>query len=382
MIQNMKVLFLTTWYPNKKNPYKGIFVKLHAKAIAAFNPEIKVLALHIVDDPKIFKISTEVNMDENGIETHHIYVLSRFHKKLNALTPLLYFICKNYFNKHIQKDWQPGLIHGNIIHPAGIIAYKLAKSIKVKFIISEHWSKIDHFMTKNLFAKSAKKAFDYANKITTVSNFLKQKVSQYADANKIEVVPNLVDSHFKFNAQQSNLNEIQFTAVATWEKPKMPELFVEALNSIQLEIPQKIILNMIGNGSQLQAILKQKHNIQINPFGIKNSREIAEILNKSDYFLHASTIETFSIVIAEALSCGVPVCASNVGAIPDLIHVKNGVLVENNLSSWTAGILQLMKTTYYREEISVQSARKFQMEAISNQFKIIYQTVENMPSVN
>jgi glycosyltransferase involved in cell wall biosynthesis len=375
----MKVLFLSTWYPNKKNPYKGIFVKQHAKAIAAFNPEIKVLVLHLVDDSKIFKMSAELTIDENSIETHHIYVFSRFHKKLNALVPFLNFICQRYFKKYIQKDWQPELVHGNIIHPAGIISYKIAKSIHAKLVLSEHWSKVDVFMEKNVFAKSAKKTFDYASKISTVSDFLKLKISKYTDASKVEVIPNVVDEYFKYNRKQSNADEIRFTAVATWEKPKMPELFIAALNSIQMEVPQKIILNMVGKGSLLESILEQEQSIAINPIGIRKAKEIADVLNQSDYFLHASSIETFSIVIAEALSCGIPVCASNVGAIPDLIKNNNGILVENNELSWYKGIKLLMEKEYDRKEISYESVGKFQLNAISNRFKSLYQEVENVP---
>ncbi len=373
----MKVLFLTTWYPDKKNLYKGIFVKQHARAIVEFNPEIKVLALHLVNASAIFKTSTEITIDENGIETHHIYLFSRFHKKLTAFVPLLNFICQRYFKKHIQKNWRPELIHGNVIYPAGIISYNIAKSIQVKLIISEHWSKIDDFMAKHLFAESAQKAFDYACKITCVSAFLKQKIASYADVNKIVLIPNLIDNSFKRSFRVSNPSEIKFTAIANWEKPKAPELFIEALNTIQAMIPQRIILNMIGSGSQLKTILEQKHSIQIHPLGVKNSSQIAEILNQSNYFLHASAIETFSIVIAEALSCGIPVCASNVGAIPDLICRENGVLVENTVSAWKEGILLLMNTNYDPMKIALDSVEKYHIKAISNQFKALYLEVEN-----
>jgi glycosyltransferase involved in cell wall biosynthesis len=64
--------------------------------------------------------------------------------------------------------------------------------------------------------------------------------------------------------------------------------------------------------------------------------EAACEMQNASYFLHASNYETFSLVCAEALSCGTPVVASAVGGVPEYLNDKNGILVsDNTVESWT-----------------------------------------------
>ena len=73
-----------------------------------------------------------------------------------------------------------------------------------------------------------------------------------------------------------------------------------------------------------------KVKYSINYTGNISKEKIVEILHDSDFFVHASYIETFSLVIAEALSTGTPVIASNVGAIPEFVNKKK--------LSWSFGV--------------------------------------------
>lgn len=70
--------------------------------------------------------------------------------------------------------------------------------------------------------------------------------------------------------------------------------------------------------------------------------------------------ESFWLVTAEALCCGVPVFGYNGGATPYLINEKNGVLVDErspaSLRSWFA---VLRKKEFSREEIRNDAQRKF-----------------------
>ena len=129
---------------------------------------------------------------------------------------------------------------------------------------------------------------------------------------------------------------------------------------------------MVGNGPLLDDIQKKQSNIQVKSWGILGSNEIARILHDTDYFVHASSIETFSIVVAEALATGTPVICSNTGALPELIHLQNGVLVKNNLSDWIDGIEKLTQTAFDNEEISQETKYKFDNKVIGDLFTNTY----------
>ena len=62
---------------------------------------------------------------------------------------------------------------------------------------------------------------------------------------------------------------------------------------------------------------------------VQDRNELAQIYSAADVYLHPAHSEIFSLAILEALSCGTPVIASNVGGIPEIIqHGVNGFLVD------------------------------------------------------
>jgi len=71
---------------------------------------------------------------------------------------------------------------------------------------------------------------------------------------------------------------------------------------------------VIGDGREMNEILdymkeKTDFSINIKLEGRKNKNEIRNYFNSSDFFVFPSLFESFSLVLAEALSSGLPVIA-------------------------------------------------------------------------
>jgi L-malate glycosyltransferase len=191
------------------------------------------------------------------------------------------------------------------------------------------------------------------------------------------VIPNIVDSSlFSYTLRpKPNESTIIFTCVAHWEFPKRLDLIVESLKIFALSLNKTLILNVIGNGSQCEIYRNSVFtNVTIHWCGHLPKSKISELLVNTNFFVHASNIETFSIVIAEALTMGTPVLASKVGAIPELINPKNGILVENNVDDWVAGLCEITKRLYNNKQIAEQIQWKFTKDTISTQLHDVYHT--------
>lgn len=373
----MKILFLSYWYPTGKDPVKGIFVREHAAAIRSAGNEIVVLAVTVAKGKIIFSKKEKKYIDESGIETHSLEIESIFYKFIYAIPPLLYYFTKQYFNKVICGSFKPEVIHANVISPCGVIGYWLAKKYKIPLVITEHWSKVQNFMSKNIFSGTAKRSYHYASYITVVSSFLKDRISPYvSDKNKIRIIPNVIDtSMFSYQKKIQN-DKLIFIAIARWFPPKLPHYFIEALKKVQVGISKSIVLNIIGEGKLIE-LYKDNKTIpyKINFLGNQSKNKIAEALNESDFFLHSSDIETFSIVVAEALVSGVPVIVSNVGALPELVNDDNGILCNNTIDSWEKGIQQALQKNYDRKKISMESSIRFNKKKVGKLFTEMYREI-------
>ena len=379
----MKVLFFTSWLPTPENPSSGNFILEHARAIHFNGNEVTLLALVVIPGDKIWKLSSESSIDETGFPIHSIQIRSKYYKWIYVSLPFQYILLKKYYRKHIKKKFTPEIIHSNVIYPAGILGYWLSKYLKTKHVITEHWSQVTKFFRISLYKGVGVHAYNSAIFITPVSDFLGQKIIPYVkETEKIHTVPNVIDDNlFTFQPKTRLPKQITFTAIAIWNRFKRPDLFVKALDQIVQKgiISENVLLNIIGEGEYLEQIKKMPVKFKVNFTGFLNKEEIAKTLHGSDYFLHASEIETFSIVTAEALLTGTPAIVSNRGALPELINEENGILVENTVEDWVKGIISAIKKQYSGYEISKAVKNRFSYKQVGTTFSYLYKRYTSKP---
>lgn len=378
----MKILFISSWYPTVENSNFGVFVKEHAKAIQTTDNQLVVLAILCTRSKSLLKITTSEYTDENGIKTIEIILSSRFRDIFHHFIPLQRKIAYSIFKKRIANKYSPDIIHSNVVFPAGMIGDYISGKLNKPHVITEHWSKIAGILQKPYLSQLAVNTYSRAAKILPVSEFLSHRIQQLIpslQAEKFAVVPNIIDSStFKYKQKPALSDEIKFCAIATWAKKrnpdKIPELFIESLEQFQKKTNKKITLYMIGGGDRVEE-LKQlclEKSVAAEFLGYQTKSQIAEILHVSDFLLHASTIETFGVVLVEALMTGTPVICSNVGALPELVNDKNGVICENNVESWVNGIETAVNKKYNPTEISNDINSKYTYFEVGKKIADIY----------
>ena len=370
----MNVLFFTCWYPNKYDSTNGIFIREHAKCIKNAKVNVVVFAVVSVNSNCFFNKETETFINEDGVETHILYLKSKFYKWIYINIPLQYYFAFKYYKKNIGCKFIPDIVHSNIIYPSGLIGNLISKKISKPHYITEHWSKLSKFFSKSIYKYYGRKTYNEAKKITVVSNFLMNSVKQFTSNKNIIKLPNVINESLVYREKKPSDDCIYFCAIATWKYPKLPFLIMDALQLAQKDISNKIVMNFIGEGPLHKEMIKRAGtlNYQVNFLGQLGRTDICNELHKTDFFIHASAIETFSLVIAEALATGTPVIASNVGAIPELINETNGILCNNEINEWAAKICFAAKTKYDNEQISKNAISLYSHETISKEFRKLY----------
>lgn len=177
-------------------------------------------------------------------------------------------------------------------------------------------------------------------KICCVSEALKREVIQrigprYAD--KVVVIKNWISpigydyNKLRVEAHTDEVdNEINVTAVGRLSPEKGFDILVEAIN-ILVEEGVNVKCDIIGNGPE-----KMKLASMINERSLNNCiqllgprTDVRMILPKYDCLIVPSRTESFGIVVLEAYEAGIPVVASNIPGLTEIVKDgKSGLLFE------------------------------------------------------
>jgi glycosyltransferase involved in cell wall biosynthesis len=108
--------------------------------------------------------------------------------------------------------------------------------------------------------------------------------------------------------------------------------------------------------------------------GGRRHEEIPIWMNASDIFILPSLKEGFPIVIPEAMACGKPIVATNVGGIPEaIIHNDLGILVNPRDSEELASAMLEALERRWNPEVILKHAEKYSWSNLAEQIVSVYQ---------
>jgi len=375
-----KVLIISFWNPTEQNPQQGIFIQDQAAAVCTLMDNVIFVRVNVLPSKHLTlkKYVTEEPFFGNRRIT--IDLCSLFWKAYYINPWLLAGIVYRTMNKIIP-GIKPALIHSNVIFPCGIVSYLISRKTGSKMIISEHWSKAQKLLKHPFYRRIALKAYRSNSAVISVSEFLAGKISELTAHRNIVVIPNIVNTEvFSFKPKAGfDGKKLILTCVASWKPPKRLDLIIDSVGSFAVDTGCQVHLNIVGAGIQTDVLksVKTPENLHIEWLGYLDKSSIVTLLHNSHLFLHASEIETFSIVTAEALSTGTPVMASDRGALPELIHERNGILAENTNESWRKKIHEIVNKNFDYEAIARENQTRFSPENVGRAIIEVYKDVLN-----
>ena len=208
--------------------------------------------------------------------------------------------------------------------------------------------------------------------VTAISNYLKKATAEIFDFDNIAVIPNFIcasdyQRHAveKLRAELSPSGEPLLVHVSNFRPVKRPVDCVEILARVLKTTSVRARLVMVGDGSERSLAEHRARCLDVDEHCsfVGKQPKISDYLSAADVLLLPSEQESFGLAALEAMACEVPVIASRVGGLPEVVtDGETGFLSEvGDVEKMSADAARLLED----EEMRHEMGRRARASAIS-----------------
>lgn len=356
-MRKQKIVVVTNLYPNGKEPTRGTFVKQLVEQLAKHSDIVVVVPLPW--RPGWLASDHELRVEQRIDNVEVVYTRHLVIPKILRFT-YSFFMFLSIFPllRRLKSEGRCDFISAHWMYPDGVASTMAAKLLKLPVYLHAMGCDINEYAEYRLRRVQIVSAMHSANAVVTKSSALAARVRELGvAAEKIFVVPNGVDrGTFQTGDKQEARKALaipsekfSYLYVGNLNHEKNVGLLIRALSGLAVDEQSKAHLYLVGDGPEREML----ENLVVD-LGVKKrvsfvGRQPHHVLQAyyqaSDCFALPSLREGCPNVLLEALACGLPVIASDVGGVPEIVTGENGVLVKSNdEAAWVAALRSVLHT--------------------------------------
>jgi len=368
------VLVFTTLFPNPAQPRLGVFVRDRVAAVAAHCPTRVVAPVQSPFGRWLRKgpsAPVPVRECQAGLDVYHprfttMPGVGRF------ADGFLLYVQTVAQAVRLRKAFAFQLIDAHYAFPDGTAAVLLGRHFRVPVCITVRGGDLDllprYRMRRGVIAWTLR----HADKVVAVSQHLAHKAGELgAEQPRVCVVPNGIDTSTFSPVDQrearrrTGIPEAMrlLLCVGNLTPEKGQHVVVEALARLAANGPGAPHLVVIGNdqwgggeyGPEVERRVQQLGlGERVRLIGSRPQTELAMWYNAADLLVLPTFREGCPNVVREALACGLPVVASRVGGVPELISTDDvGLLTDpGDVESLAGAITTALQRRWNRSAIA------------------------------
>jgi N-acetyl-alpha-D-glucosaminyl L-malate synthase BshA len=282
------------------------------------------------------------------------------------------------------------IIHAHYAVPHAASAY-LAKQIfnspRPKTVTTLHGTDITLVGAEPSFRRVVKFAIEQSDGVTAVSHYLRQRTIEEFDIRReIRVIYNFIE----LDRPDRNRDACSRHVFA----PEGEKILMHASNfrpvkrvgdviriyaRVREQVPAKLLL--IGDGPErplIQQLVKEMGLVSDVHF-LGEQDQLEPLFFCTDLFLLPSEQESFGLTALEAMNCGVPVVASHIGGLPEVIvHGETGYLLPvGDVEGMAAKAVEILsdptRLSLFRAQARRRAEQHFDAENIIPQYEAFYE---------
>jgi glycosyltransferase involved in cell wall biosynthesis len=320
---------------------------------------------------KVFVFRDEKSLDADKVQ----YIVSK-NRRLRKINFIIRF-----FQMVLDTKYKPKIFIGIYEIPHGLLAMLAGKVRKIPSVVSITGNPAYTKLRRGLRLKLTMWILKNCTYITvTGNNSRKYLIQQRIPGEKIFILPNTLD--FTLFRKLGLNREYDIISLGRISEEKHIEIIVKIVAELKAKIPN-IKAAIGGDGPQKEMIinlvkqLKLDKNIDVCGY-ITPNEDLTSFFNKGKVFLLTSETEGFPRTIIQAAACGLPVVASNVGDITDVIdHGINGFLVNgySNVKEFSSRVFQLLNDNELYEQFSITLEKIVRQQFVTENASKVWQNI-------
>ncbi|MFQ5846062.1 MAG: N-acetyl-alpha-D-glucosaminyl L-malate synthase BshA [Candidatus Methylomirabilales bacterium] len=283
------------------------------------------------------------------------------------------------------------LLHVHYAIPHAVSAFLAREAVggRLKVLTTLHGTDITLVGIDPSLRSITRLAIDTSDRVTAVSSYLEQRTRETLQPSRpIRVIPNFVDSsRFLPGREERTRNRFAHSGerillhLSNFRPVKRVTDVIRIFARVRQEIPAKLL--MVGDGVERPTAqhLTRELNIEKEVVFLSRQEDIPGLMKVADLFLLPSELESFGLAALEAMSCGVPVIASRVGGLLELIEdgVSGMLYHVGDVEGMAQAALRVLTDDAHHHRVA-QAARQrvldhFDAARIIPEYEALYQEV-------
>jgi len=367
----MRVLVLSSTFPNTNEPVRGIFIFERIRRLA------RRCDLVVVSPVPWFPLNRWIRRGRatvpymeklGGVTVYHPRFLSipRYGKFLDGA---MYFLCLVPFIARLKRTFRFELVDAHFEFPDGVGGTLIAKLFRRPVIVTLR-GKLVRLSGYRFHRPQLRWMLRRADRVLAVSAYLRSIAERLGiPPDRVRVIRNGVDANLFSPMDRVEARRLcglpadrtVLVTVGGLDAHKGQHLVVEALPAL-IERRPRLLYVMIGAGrpgeSYVRSLERSVSRLGLGEHvvfaGTLRHGELRPWFCAADLFVLLTKSEGWPNVLLESLACGIPVVATRVGGVPEIVRDGvDGILVPyGDGPAFRAAVLEALGTDWDRKAIA------------------------------
>jgi len=330
----MRILFVSQLYPSSTEPLKASYNRQLIKALAV-DHDVKVIAPVMYTPGLRVLRGQELPPEEEQVEGIDVW-----HPRIRYPAGMLRRQHWRFYRNHVAAcltrvvaEFAPDVAILGFIYPDAVGCADLCRNAMLPYVIRVNGSDFRVRVQQAGFKELVINALSTADAVICPGDILREDIiASGVNPQNVHRFMNGVDRERFHPSDKDSDGDSRILFVGNLVPGKRVDVLVEAFARVR-DVHPKARLQIVGSGPEQSKVEMRSEQLEIDNFvefhGSVDHNDVAILMRRATCLCLPSNSEGMPNVVVEALATGLPVLATNVGEIPNLVkHEENGWLCD------------------------------------------------------